>query len=34
MKWKRTIGWTLAVLVVLIGIGVIGDIHLKSSGFR
>jgi translocation and assembly module TamB len=35
MKWKRTIGWTLAVLVVLIGIGVIGGyFYLKSSGFR
>jgi translocation and assembly module TamB len=35
MKWRRRIGWTLAVLVVLTGIGVVGGyFYLKSSGFQ
>jgi len=35
MNWKRITGWTLAVLVLLIGIGVVGGyFYLKSNGFR
>jgi uncharacterized protein involved in outer membrane biogenesis len=35
MKWRRIVGWTLAVLVVLVGIGVVGGyFYLKSNGFR
>jgi translocation and assembly module TamB len=35
MKWRRIVGWTLAVLVILIGIGVVGGyFYLKSSGFQ
>jgi translocation and assembly module TamB len=35
MKWKKMVGWTLAVLVVVIAIGVVGGyFYLKSNNFR
>jgi len=35
MKWRRIVGWTLVVLFVLVGIGVVGGyFYLKSNGFR
>jgi translocation and assembly module TamB len=35
MNWRRIVGWTLATLVAVIGIGVVGGyFYLKSSGFQ
>jgi len=35
MKLRRIIGWTLAILAILIGLAVVGGyFYLRSSGFR
>ena len=35
MKLRRVVGWTLAILVMVIGIGVaVGYVYLRSNAFR
>jgi translocation and assembly module TamB len=35
MKWKKWLGWTLAVLIILISVSVVGGYwYLKSAAFR